>query len=195
MGCHTLDREDGTWSISLSFLLKEFSCLSFSVGSALGWEDPPLFLFFSLTASQPPYGKPLLVLSSSLDLGVRRSSSVSLLISNGFSTSLRQSPPGFVIAARFCGHDQARLTVCYANQRAITDLDKRVPMNLVYPHIHNELMMIKRKRIPLPPLVTLPNQNHHQRVNVLIFSRGWWGLCRGCQVLGSSAQLLQARWE
>ncbi|KAH0937673.1 hypothetical protein HID58_005134, partial [Brassica napus] len=126
-------------------------------------KDPPLFLFFSLTASQPPYGKPLLVLSSSLDLGVRRSSSVSLLISNGFSTSLRQSPPGFVIAARFCGHDQARLTVCYANQRAITDLDKRVPMNLVYPHIHNELMMIKRKRIPLPPLVTLPNQNHHQQ--------------------------------
>ncbi|CAF1895674.1 BnaCnng07630D [Brassica napus] len=67
---------------------------------------------------------------SRLRIGVRRSSSVSLLLFNGFSTSLRQSPPGFVIAAR--------LTVCYANQRGLTDLDKRVPMNLVYPHIHND---------------------------------------------------------
>ncbi|KAF2563381.1 hypothetical protein F2Q70_00014994 [Brassica cretica] len=75
---------------------------------------------------------------SRLRIGVRRSSSVSLLLFNGFSTSLRQSPPGFVIAARFCGHDHARLTVCYANQRGLTDLDKRVPMNLVYPHIHND---------------------------------------------------------
>ena len=74
---------------------------------------------------------------SRLRVGVRRSS-VSLLLFNGFSTSLRQTPPCFVIGTRFCEPDLTRLTVSYENQHALTHLDKRVPKNLVHPQIRND---------------------------------------------------------
>ncbi|KAJ4911325.1 hypothetical protein Rs2_05946 [Raphanus sativus] len=75
---------------------------------------------------------------SRLRLGVRRSSSVSLLISNAFSTSLRQTPPYSILGATPCGQDFGRLIVHYANLRSWIHLDKRVPMNLVDPHIHDD---------------------------------------------------------
>ncbi|KAG2310589.1 hypothetical protein Bca4012_025091 [Brassica carinata] len=118
---------------------------------------------------------------------VRRSSSVSLLISNGFSTSLRQTPPCSVIGARPRGEDDGRLIVAYANQHAWTELDKMVRLELVCNGINHGTMLTigashgwvatlkedgilrlqddlnpvasdtYRKLIQLPPLVTLPH--------------------------------------
>ncbi|CAH8384115.1 unnamed protein product [Eruca vesicaria subsp. sativa] len=70
---------------------------------------------------------------------VRRSSSVSLLLSNGFSTSLRQTPPCAIIGATYCGNDIGRLIVSYANEpRSCNQLEKRVPVELVYPQLFND---------------------------------------------------------
>ncbi|KAF2561464.1 hypothetical protein F2Q70_00014987 [Brassica cretica] len=69
---------------------------------------------------------------------VRRSSSVSLLISNGFSTtSLRQTPPCSVIGARPCGDDLGGLIVAYADTHAWTELDKMVRLELVCNSINH----------------------------------------------------------
>ncbi|CAH8332858.1 unnamed protein product [Eruca vesicaria subsp. sativa] len=65
-------------------------------------------------------------------VGVRRSSSVSLLVSNSFSSSLRQNPPCSIISATPCGQDLAKLIIGNTNQNSSTQLDKRVPMELVY---------------------------------------------------------------
>ncbi|XP_048607491.1 uncharacterized protein LOC106408549 [Brassica napus] len=118
---------------------------------------------------------------------VRRSSSVSLFISNGFSTSLRQTPPCSVMGARPCGDDLGGLIVAYADTHAWTELDKMVRLELVCNSInhgktltigasHGWVASLKEdgtlclqddlnpyasytdpKRIPLPPLVTLPH--------------------------------------
>ncbi|CAN7039011.1 unnamed protein product [Brassica rapa subsp. trilocularis] len=119
---------------------------------------------------------------------VRRSSSVSLLISNGFSTtSMRQTPPCSVMGARPCGDDLGGLIVAYADTHAWTELDKMVRLELVCNSInhgktltigasHGWVASLKEdgtlclqddinpyasytdpKRIPLPPLVTLPH--------------------------------------
>ncbi|KAJ0236880.1 hypothetical protein HA466_0255620 [Hirschfeldia incana] len=118
---------------------------------------------------------------------VRRSSSVSLLISNGFSTSLRQTPPCSVIGARPRGEADGGLIVAYANQHAWTEMDKIVLLELVCNSLnhgktqtigasHGWVATLKEdgilrlqddlnpvasdtnpKRIPLPPLVTLPH--------------------------------------
>ncbi|KAJ4911322.1 hypothetical protein Rs2_05943 [Raphanus sativus] len=118
---------------------------------------------------------------------VRRSSSVSRLISNAFSTSSRQTPPCSVIGARPRGEDHGGLIVAYANQHAWTEMDKMIRLELVCNGINNGTMLTigashgwvatlkedgtlrlqddlnpaasdtYRKRIPLPPLVTLPH--------------------------------------
>ncbi|CAN6830082.1 unnamed protein product [Brassica oleracea] len=70
---------------------------------------------------------------SRLRLEVRRSSSVSLLLSKGFSTSLRQTPPCSIMGA-FPREDGGlrRLAVAYANQPSVTQLDKVIPLGLGY---------------------------------------------------------------
>ncbi|WZY75821.1 hypothetical protein YC2023_022205 [Brassica napus] len=118
---------------------------------------------------------------------VRRSFSGSLFISNGFSTSLRQTPPCSVMGARPCGDDLGGLIVAYADTHAWTELDKMVRLELVCNSInhgktltigasHGWVASLKEdgtlclqddlnpyasytdpKRIPLPPLVTLPH--------------------------------------
>ncbi|KAJ0246221.1 hypothetical protein HA466_0177780 [Hirschfeldia incana] len=72
------------------------------------------------------------VFLSRLRLGMRRSS-VSLLLSNAFSTSasLRQTPPCSVMGAFPCEYSTSRLIVAYANQHFWTQLDKMVPLELV----------------------------------------------------------------
>ncbi|KAG2310588.1 hypothetical protein Bca52824_022145 [Brassica carinata] len=120
---------------------------------------------------------------SRLRTGGRRPS-VSLLISNGFSTSLRQTPPYSILGAKPCGQDFGRLIVHYANLRSWIHLDKRVPMNLVHDDektqtigaSHGWIATLKDDgilrlqddfnpvtsdidpiRIQMPPLVTLPH--------------------------------------
>ncbi|KAJ0246223.1 hypothetical protein HA466_0177800 [Hirschfeldia incana] len=127
------------------------------------------------------------VFLSRLRLGVRRSSSVSLLLSNGFSTSSRQTPPCSIMGANPCGHGLARLIVAYADSRFWVQLEKTVPLELVLNsykggktktigashgwvatsnedgilHLQDDLnpfaSCTEPKRIPLPPLVTLPH--------------------------------------
>ncbi|KAJ0258262.1 hypothetical protein HA466_0070810 [Hirschfeldia incana] len=137
----------------------------------------------------------LFLISRSLHLGVRRSS-VSLLLSNAFSTnSLRQTPPCSIMGALACEHsDLGRLGVAYANQTSsVTELDKMIPLGLVFNGeddektltigaSHGWIATLKEdgilrlqddfnpvasdanpKRIPLPPLVTLP----HCQTNII----------------------------
>nr|VDD21525.1 unnamed protein product [Brassica oleracea] len=75
---------------------------------------------------------------------VRRSSSVSLLISNGFSaTSLRQTPPCSVIGARPCGDDLGGLIFAYADTHAWTELDKmKVSVDLVHNDLNDTMVTI-----------------------------------------------------
>ncbi|KAG2310636.1 hypothetical protein Bca4012_025136 [Brassica carinata] len=73
---------------------------------------------------------------------VRRSSSVSLLISNGFSTSLRQSPPCSIIGAKPClpleyfyRSGLGTLIIANANvadMSCLVRLEKKVPVDLVH---------------------------------------------------------------
>ncbi|KAJ0258506.1 hypothetical protein HA466_0072820 [Hirschfeldia incana] len=132
----------------------------------------------------------LFLISSRLRLGVRRSSSVSLLlVSKAFSTnSLRQTPPCFIAGAtRSEQYGIGRLAVAYVNQDSMTQLDKMIPLGLVYNGCgaektltigasHGWIATLKGdgilrlqddfnpvasdanpKRIPLPPLVSLPH--------------------------------------
>ncbi|ESQ43009.1 hypothetical protein EUTSA_v10015966mg [Eutrema salsugineum] len=115
---------------------------------------------------------------------VRRSSLLHhLLLSKGFSSSLLQTPPCFIVTASPCGENLGKLVVMYANGRGCTDLEKKVPLELVDSDLRvtigasygwvaalNKDDGILRlqddlnpfasdtdpKRISLPPLVTLP---------------------------------------
>ncbi|CAN7006761.1 unnamed protein product [Brassica oleracea var. botrytis] len=138
---------------------------------------------------------------SRLRLEVRRSSSVSLLLSKGFSTSLRQTPPCSIMGA-FPREDGGlrRLAVAYAHKPSVTQLDKVIPLGLglvfncyddddeddektlTIGASHGWVATLKKdgilrlqddfnpvasdanpKRIPLPPLVTLP----HCQTNII----------------------------
>ncbi|KAL0665580.1 hypothetical protein Bca4012_028284 [Brassica carinata] len=124
-------------------------------------------------------------------LGVRRSSSVSLLLlllSNAFSTnSLRQTPPCSIMGAIPSENGLGTLSVAYANLPSWSLVDKFIPMELVFNGYDDEktltigashgwIATLKEdgilrlvddlnpvasganpKRIPLPPLVTLPH--------------------------------------
>ncbi|KAG7534183.1 hypothetical protein ISN45_Aa08g017620 [Arabidopsis thaliana x Arabidopsis arenosa] len=110
-------------------------------------------------------------------------SSLLLILSNGFSSSLLQTPPFSIAGADTCG----RLVVKNANESDITYLEKKVPLELVYNDFrdyatvtigasHGWVATLNKddgvmrlqddlnpvasdtepKRIPLPPLVTLP---------------------------------------
>lgn len=61
---------------------------------------------------------------------VKRSS---LLISyNSYSSSsLLQTPPCFVLTVSPCGEDLGKLVIVNANEFCITDLEKKVPLDLV----------------------------------------------------------------
>ncbi|CAN6994050.1 unnamed protein product [Brassica rapa subsp. trilocularis] len=128
-------------------------------------------------------------------LGVRRSSSVSLLLSKALSTNSlrRQTPPCSIMGAIPSENGLGRLEVAYANQRSVTELDKMIPLELVFKEYDDEktltigashgwIATLKEdgilrlvddlnpvasdanpKRIPLPPLVTLP----HCQTNII----------------------------
>ncbi|KAG7537902.1 hypothetical protein ISN44_As13g017470 [Arabidopsis suecica] len=114
---------------------------------------------------------------SRLRLGTVRSSP--LILSNGFSTSLPQTPPCSIIYVADCGGGFGKLTILYAGQRCCTDLEKKVPLELMEEMgtigaSHGWVATLKDgvvclqddlnpfasdtnpKRIPLPALVTLP---------------------------------------
>ncbi|CAF2093156.1 unnamed protein product [Brassica napus] len=73
-------------------------------------------------------------------LGVRRSSSVSLLLSKALSTNSlrRQTPPCSIMGAIPSENGLGRLEVAYANQRSVTDLDKMIPLELVFKEYDDE---------------------------------------------------------
>ncbi|KAJ0260210.1 hypothetical protein HA466_0064460 [Hirschfeldia incana] len=87
---------------------------------------------------------------SRLCVGVRRSS-VSLLLSNGFSTSLRQTSPCMVIGARPClpletfyHHRLGTLSIGIVNPEnfCITRLPKKVSVDLVHNHLNDTVVTI-----------------------------------------------------
>ncbi|XP_010482860.1 PREDICTED: uncharacterized protein LOC104761472 [Camelina sativa] len=114
-------------------------------------------------------------------------SSLLLILSNGFSTSLLQTPPCSIIRAIPCGGGLGKLIVSYANDGGITSLEKKVPLELIMKRVIKEMVTIGAshgwiatfdmedevlrlqddlnpaasdthpKRIPLPYLVTLPH--------------------------------------
>ncbi|CAA7021144.1 unnamed protein product [Microthlaspi erraticum] len=114
---------------------------------------------------------------------VRRSSSPLLLLSNGFSSSPLQTPPCAVSSASPCGDGLGKLGITYADGKSSNSFEKKVPMELIDsdPMItigasHGWIATLKEdgilrlqddfnpvasdthpKRIPLPPLVTLPH--------------------------------------
>ncbi|AED96509.1 hypothetical protein AtNW77_Chr5g0139881 [Arabidopsis thaliana] len=105
-----------------------------------------------------------------------------LILSNGFSSSSLQTPPCSIICANPCGAGLGKLVILNANESDYTDLEKKVPMELVDsdPMVtigasHGWVATLKEdgilrlqddlnpyasdtnpKRISLPPLVTLP---------------------------------------
>ncbi|CAH2069896.1 unnamed protein product [Thlaspi arvense] len=125
-----------------------------------------------------------------------------LLLTNNFSSSLRQTPPCYIVGAKSCGWGLGRLAVSYANQDSrVTYLDKRAPMELVFNFLSKTKLVttigashgwvatlrddgilrlqddlspvasdIDPKRIPLPPLVTLPHCQTQIVTNVAMSS-------------------------
>ncbi|KAL0875138.1 hypothetical protein Bca101_024843 [Brassica carinata] len=124
---------------------------------------------------------------SSLGLGkppVSVRSSLLLLHSKAISTSLLQTPPCRIVTAEPCGGDLGKLVVINLNELECTDLEKKVPLELVDDENSKIIIGASRgwiatlkedgvlrlqddfnpvasdtnpKRIPLPPLVTLPH--------------------------------------
>ncbi|KAF8052067.1 hypothetical protein N665_1614s0002 [Sinapis alba] len=112
-------------------------------------------------------------------------SSLLLFLSKGFSTSLLQTPPCKIMFAEPCGADLGKLVVLNFNELHTTELEKKVPLELVNEDdakmttigaSHGWIATLKKdgilrlqddlnpvasdtypKRIPLPPLVTLPH--------------------------------------
>ncbi|KAF8092894.1 hypothetical protein N665_0399s0030 [Sinapis alba] len=114
---------------------------------------------------------------------VRRSCSSLLAISNGFSSSLLQTPPCFVVRANPCGEGLGKLLILKDTEDWLTHLEKKVPMELVdadelgtvgscngwvatlkddavlrlQDDLNPTASHTHPKHIPLPPLVTLPH--------------------------------------
>ncbi|CAH8384431.1 unnamed protein product [Eruca vesicaria subsp. sativa] len=112
-------------------------------------------------------------------------SSLFPLHSKAISTSLLQTPPCKIIVAESCGGGLGKLVVMYLNELECTDVEKKVPLELVDDEdakkitigaSHGWIATLKEdgvlrlqddlnpvasdtnpKRIPLPPLVTLPH--------------------------------------
>ncbi|CAH2069965.1 unnamed protein product [Thlaspi arvense] len=129
-------------------------------------------------------------------LKVKRSSL--LLLSNGFSSSLPQTPPCWTVTAHPCGEDEdlGKLVIMNANGSRSIDLEKKVPLEVVdrderitIGASHGWVATLKDdgilrlqddlnpyasdtdpKRIPLPPLVTLPHCQTHIVTNVAMSS-------------------------
>ncbi|KAF8053868.1 hypothetical protein N665_1367s0005 [Sinapis alba] len=104
-----------------------------------------------------------------------------LILSNGFSSSVLQTPPCTIITAELCGPDMGKLVIFNANETDYTHLDKKVPLELMEQmgtvassngwvatlkddgilRLQDDLNPVASdtnpKRIPLPPLVTLPH--------------------------------------
>ncbi|CAL9243720.1 unnamed protein product [Arabidopsis halleri] len=106
-----------------------------------------------------------------------------LLSNNGLSSSLLQTPPCTIIDAVPCGADLGKLVISNANAVRYTYLEKKVPLELVdnpmltigsshgwiatlsqddgilrlQDDLNPVASDIEPKRIPLPPLVTLPH--------------------------------------
>ncbi|XP_048604076.1 uncharacterized protein LOC125581915 [Brassica napus] len=107
-----------------------------------------------------------------------------LLHSKAISTSLVQTPPCKIIVAESCGGDLGKLVVMNFNELKCTELEKKVPLELMNDKgtkitigaSHGWIATLKEdgilrlqddlnpvatdtypKRIPLPPLVTLPH--------------------------------------
>ncbi|XP_010448142.1 PREDICTED: uncharacterized protein LOC104730637 [Camelina sativa] len=119
-----------------------------------------------------------------------------LILSNGFSTSLRQTPPCTIITARYCGEGLNNLVIMNANGKCCVDLEKKVPTELVEENdatvtigasngwvatfkdgvvrLQDDLNPFASdtnpKRIPLPPLVTLPGCQTQVVTNVAMSS-------------------------
>ncbi|KAG2310481.1 hypothetical protein Bca4012_024997 [Brassica carinata] len=121
---------------------------------------------------------------SRLSLGKHVYVRSSLLLSKGFSTSLLQTPPCEIVLAERCGADLGKLVVLYINEVKCTNLEKKVPLELVNDkdakirigashgwiatlkedgilRLQDDLIPVESnsgpKRISLPPLVTLPH--------------------------------------
>ncbi|KAJ0267122.1 Uncharacterized protein HA466_0009970 [Hirschfeldia incana] len=114
---------------------------------------------------------------------VRRSCSSLLIISNGFSSSLPQTPPGFVVRANPCGEGLGKLLFLKDTESWFTHLEKKVPLELVdrdemgtvgscngwvatlkddgvlrlQDDLNPTTSHTHPKHISLPPLVTLPH--------------------------------------
>ncbi|XP_010450245.1 PREDICTED: uncharacterized protein LOC104732399 [Camelina sativa] len=130
----------------------------------------------SLLVNQPSslcFRRPVLVRSSPLPSN------------NGFSSSLLHTPPCFIFSVDPCGarpRKEGKLVIMNFNGRDCTTLDKKVPVELFYDEIvtigssHGWIATLKDdgilrlqddlnpvasdsdpKRIPLPPMVTLPH--------------------------------------
>ncbi|WZZ21124.1 hypothetical protein YC2023_122511 [Brassica napus] len=110
-------------------------------------------------------------------------SSYSLLFSNGFSSSLLQTAPGFVVRANPCGEGLGKLLFQKNTESWFTHLEKKVPLELVdrdelgtvgscngwvatlkddgilrlQDDLNPAASHTHPKHIPLPPLVTLPH--------------------------------------
>ncbi|KAJ4911392.1 hypothetical protein Rs2_06013 [Raphanus sativus] len=105
-----------------------------------------------------------------------------LLYSKAITTSLLQTPPCRIVLAEPCGGDLGKLVVMNMNELECTDLEKKVPLELVYDEkiiigasrgwiatlkedgvlrLQDDFNPVASdtnpKRIPLPPLVTLPH--------------------------------------
>ncbi|KAJ4875566.1 hypothetical protein Rs2_40584 [Raphanus sativus] len=114
---------------------------------------------------------------------VRRSCFYLLIISNGFSSSLLQTAPGFVVRANPCGEGLGKLLFLKDTESWFTHLEKKVPLELVdrdemgsvgscngwvatlkddrvlrlQDDLNPTASHTHPKHIPLPPLVTLPH--------------------------------------
>ncbi|VVB15949.1 unnamed protein product [Arabis nemorensis] len=85
----------------------------------------------SLLLSRLRLGKPALVRRSYLHH-----------LSNVFSSSsLLQTPPCSIIGVTACGEQQGRLIIGNANESGTRELDKKVPMVLVYSDIYHDVLV------------------------------------------------------
>ncbi|XP_020872004.1 uncharacterized protein LOC110225937 [Arabidopsis lyrata subsp. lyrata] len=158
------------------------------------------FLSYSLAASlslKKHFSHMSLLLNQPSKLLCFRRKSVlvrsSPLLSNGLSSSLRQTPPCTIIDAVPCGADLGKLVISNANAVRYTYLEKKVPLELVdnpmltigsshgwiatlsqddgilrlQDDLNPVASDIEPKRIPLPPLVTLPHcQTQYKNVEL-----------------------------
>ncbi|EFH40460.1 hypothetical protein ARALYDRAFT_495357, partial [Arabidopsis lyrata subsp. lyrata] len=98
-----------------------------------------------------------------------------LSLTNGFSTSSLQTPPCSILRAEPCGEDLGKLIILTATGELNT-LDKKVPLELMkemvtmLDDLNPSASDLDPKRIPLPPLVTLPHCQTQVVTNVAMSS-------------------------